>query len=138
MLTVTDLRGNPHPAREPLPRAGLDVAEALELVTPVVDDVRARGAAAVLDAGERFDGVRPLSLRVPTAVLEASLAGLDPAVRHALDRAIERVRAVHAIQTRSSETIEVAPGGTITQRWVPVDRVGLYVPGVARCTPAAS
>ena len=136
-MTVTDLRGAADPAGHPLPRAGMDVEQATELVAPVVAEVKARGAAAVLDAGERFDQVRPESLRVPADVLAASLADLDPAVRDALSQAIERVRATHRIQSRSTETIEVAPGGTITQRWVPVDRVGLYVPGGRAVYPSS-
>lgn len=137
LLTVTDLTGLADPAREPLPRAGLDVAEAMELVAPVVDDVRDRGADAVLEAGERFDGIRPPSLRVPAEILTASLDALDPAVRQALESAIARVRSVHAVQRRATETIEVAPGGVVTQRWIPVDRVGLYVPGGRAVYPSS-
>jgi histidinol dehydrogenase len=115
----------------------MDVEQATDLVAPVVADVKARGAAGVLDAGERFDRVRPASLRVPVAVLESSLAELDPAVREALSQAIARVRDTHALQIRTTETIEVAPGGTVTQRWVPVDRVGLYVPGGRAVYPSS-
>lgn len=136
-MAVTDLRGHADPGSVPLPRAGLDVEAAVALVRPVVEDVRDRGAAAVLDAGERFDGVRPPALRVPFEVLDAALDALDPAVRDALEQAIDRVRRVHSIQLRQTETIEVAPGGTVTQRWVPVDRVGLYVPGGRAVYPSS-
>jgi histidinol dehydrogenase len=115
--------------RRLLPRAAIDVDVAVDAVRPVCDDVRARGDAAVLDAAERFDGVRPPYLRVPAAELEAAAAGLDPAVRDALAEAIRRARLVHRAQRRESVTIEVAPGLTVTERWVPVERVGLYVPG---------
>lgn len=107
----------------------MDVDAALDAVRPVCDDVRDRGDAAVLDASARFDGVRPPALRVPTEAIAAALAALDPTVRDALTEAIRRTRMVHEAQLRKPVTIEVAPGTTVTERWVPVDRVGLYVPG---------
>lgn len=115
--------------RRLLPRAAIDVDLAVDAVRPVCDDVRERGDAAVLDAAERFDGVRPVQLRVPAAELAAAMEALDPAVREALVEAIRRCRLVHGAQRREAVTIEVAPGLTVTERWVPVERVGLYVPG---------
>ncbi|ONH26028.1 histidinol dehydrogenase [Pseudofrankia asymbiotica] len=115
--------------RRRLPRAATDVDVALETVRPICDDVRDRGDAAVLDATERFDGVRPASPRVPADALARAADELDPAVRAALIEAIRRTRLVHRAQLREPVTIEVAPGTTVTERWVPVDRVGLYVPG---------
>jgi histidinol dehydrogenase len=73
--------------------------------------------------------VRPESVRVPAARLAEALAELDPAVRVALEVAIDRTRAVHADQRRTDTTTTLAPGATVTERWVPVERVGLYVPG---------
>lgn len=115
----------------------LDVEAALATVRPVCDDVAARGAEAVLDASERFDGVRPTSLRVPADVISAALEGLDPAVRAALEESIRRARIVHADQRRSETTTTVVDGGTVTERWVPVDRVGLYVPGGRAVYPSS-
>jgi histidinol dehydrogenase len=132
MLSRTDLRGRiPSPAqlRGVLPRAELDVDAAVHQVQPIVDDVRERGAEAALDYAERFDGVRPTSVRVPPAELTAALSQLDPAVRAALDEVIVRTRKVHADQRRTDTTTQVVPGGTVTERWVPVRRVGLYAPG---------
>ncbi|MBM7460595.1 histidinol dehydrogenase [Rhodococcus coprophilus] len=132
MLARTDLRGRTPTTAElrgALPRGGVDVDAVLHQVRPVVDDIRERGAEAALDYCEKFDGVRPASVRVPRAELDRALAELDPAVRAALDVAIERTRKVHAEQRRTDTVTEVVPGGTVTERWVPVDRVGLYVPG---------
>ena len=70
-----------------------------------------------------------LRCRVPAADLDRALAELDPDVRAALEVAIARTRAVHADQRRTDSTTELAPGATVTERWVPVERVGLYVPG---------
>ncbi|KQU06216.1 histidinol dehydrogenase [Rhodococcus sp. Leaf7] len=131
-LRRVDLRGSsPSTAelRAVLPRGGVDVNSVLHLVTPVVEAVRERGADAALDYCETFDRVRPDAVRVPAAALEKALADLDPAVREALNVSIERSRTVHEDQRRSETVTTVVPGGTVTEKWVPVDRVGLYVPG---------
>ncbi|MGW6332283.1 histidinol dehydrogenase [Nocardia rhamnosiphila] len=131
-LARVDLRGRtPTTAqlRTALPRGGVDVDSVLHQVRPVVEAVRDRGAAAALEFGAKFDGVTPDSVRVPAQRLAAALDELDPAVRAALEVAIDRTRAVHADQRRTDTTTEVVPGGTVTERWVPVERVGLYVPG---------
>jgi histidinol dehydrogenase len=132
MMTRIDLRGEQLSAsrlRAVLPRGGVDVDAVLPRVRPIVDAVAERGAVAALEYGESFDGVRPATVRVPAARLTEALAGLDPAVRTALEVAIERTRAVHADQRRTDTTTTLAPGATVTERWVPVERVGLYVPG---------
>ncbi|MCZ4558622.1 histidinol dehydrogenase [Rhodococcus maanshanensis] len=131
-LARVDLRGRtPTTAelRAALPRGGVDVDAVLHQVRPMVEAVRDRGAEAALEFGEKFDRVRPDRVRVPRAELTKALAELDPAVRAALEVAIERTRLVHADQRRTDTTTQVVPGGTVTERWVPVDRVGLYVPG---------
>lgn len=132
MLARTDLRGRtPSTAelRGALPRGGVDVDAVLHQVRPVVESIRDRGAEAALEYGEKFDGVRPVTVRVPQAELDRALAELDADVRAALEVAIERTRKVHADQRRADTVTEVVPGGTVTERWVPVERVGLYVPG---------
>ena len=130
-----DLRGSHVDARElrsRMPRAEVDVEAALAVVRPVVEQVREGGADAVRDLGERFDGVRVTDLRVPAAALADALEALDPAVRAALEESVRRSRLVHADQRRSDVVTRVVDGGTVTERFVPVQRVGLYVPaGVA-------
>ena len=140
VLTRIDLRDQDLSARElaeALPRARLDVATALDRVAPVIQDVRERGAAAVRDASERFDAVRPEHLRVPAQALRAALAGLDPAVREGLELCVAHNRAGHAAQLPAETTTEIVPGGRITQRWIPVHRVGLYVPGGLAVYPSS-
>jgi histidinol dehydrogenase len=127
-----DLRGHQLSTaalRAVLPRGGVDVDSVLPKVRPIVDAVMARGAVAALEYGETFDGVRPATVRVPVAKLAAALAELGPDVRAALEVAIDRTRRVHADQRRTDTTTTLAPGATVTERWVPVQRVGLYVPG---------
>jgi histidinol dehydrogenase len=127
-----DLRGAQLTAarlRAALPRGGADVESVMGRVRPIVQAVAERGAEAALEFGASFDGVRPPAVRVPDAALDAALAGLDPDVRDALQVMIERTRAVHADQRRDDVTTVLGPGATVTERWVPVERVGLYVPG---------
>ena len=131
-MSRIDLRGRALTAaqlRSALPRGGVDVEAVVPTVRPIVDDVIERGAVAALEYGEKFDGVRPAAVRVPAADLAAALAGLDPAVRSALEVAIDRTRAVHADQRRTDTTTLFDSGAAVTERWVPVERVGLYVPG---------
>ena len=137
MIRRLDLRGSTADPRDALPRAAVDVESVLATVRPIVDDVRDRGAEAVLEWGERLDGVRPPSLRVPQQALDSALAALDPTVRAALEESIRRARIVHEDQRRSDVTTHVVPGGTVTERWLPVDRVGLYVPGGRAVYPSS-
>jgi histidinol dehydrogenase len=132
LMARIDLRGAQLTAarlRASLPRGGADVETVLPQVRPIVAAVAERGAEAALEFGASFDGVRPSAVRVPDAALDAALAGLDPDVWQALLVMIERTRAVHADQRRSDVTTALGPGATVTERWVPVERVGLYVPG---------
>lgn len=140
VISRIDLRGRTLSTREltaALPRAELDVEAALGQVEPIVKDVRARGAAALRDLAERFDHVRPRALRVPSSALTDALVALDPAVRAGLEEAIVRVRKVHAAQRPLNFTIDLAPGAQVRQRWVPVGRVGLYVPGGLAVYPSS-
>jgi histidinol dehydrogenase len=132
VMARIDLRGAELTAarlRAALPRGGADVESVLPQVRPIVQAVAERGAEAALEFGASFDGVRPPAVRVPDVALDAALAGLDTDVRDALQVMIERTRAVHADQRRSDITTALGPGATVTERWVPVERVGLYVPG---------
>ncbi|NUR69939.1 MAG: histidinol dehydrogenase [Hamadaea sp.] len=129
MLTRIDLRGRDVDPRSLLPRAQLDVSSAVEQIRPVIDGVRHHGVDAIQEATERFDGIRPAHLRVPVEALKEAEERLEPEVRAALLEVIARTRKVHADQRRTDVTTQVVPGGTVTERWLPVRRVGLYVPG---------
>lgn len=140
MISRIDLRGRTLTPREltaTLPRPELDVAGAAERVAPLLEDVRARGAAALRDLGERFDGVRPEHLRVPAHALASALDTLPGDVRAALEEAIRRVRVVHAAQVPAPIAVDLGPGAQVRQRWLPVRRVGLYVPGGLAVYPSS-
>lgn len=140
MLSRIDLRGRDLTPRELLavvPRADVNVGGALAVVEPILAAVRERGADALREYGERFDGVVPNDLRVPLARITDALAELDPAVRDALEEAIRRVRLFHEATVPPPVRVELAPGATVSQRWVPVGRVGLYVPGGLAVYPSS-
>ncbi|WP_375003789.1 histidinol dehydrogenase [Aeromicrobium sp. CTD01-1L150] len=130
MIRRLDLRQDaPGGSAARLPRAQLDVEHALSVVAPLCDDVRDRGEEAVLEYGERFDGVRPASLRVPAEQLDAALEKLDADVRAALEVSIARLRATCEAELESGVVTAVADGATVERRIVAMQRVGLYVPG---------
>ncbi|WP_353942028.1 histidinol dehydrogenase [Streptomyces sp. HUAS MG91] len=141
MISRIDLRGAALPEgqalRSLLPRADFDVSAALEKVRPICEDVHHRGDAALIEYGEKFDGVTLESVRVPAEALAKALADLDPAVRAALEESIRRARVVHREQRRTGHTTQVVPGGSVTEKWVPVERVGLYAPGGRSVYPSS-
>ncbi|WP_413450507.1 histidinol dehydrogenase [Georgenia phoenicis] len=140
MLRRIDLRDTdlaPAALVDVLPRATLDVEAAMAQVLPILQDVRARGGAALRDLAERFDGVRPEHLRVPAEALATALEELDPQVREALEISIAHNRAGHTAQLPTERDTEILPGGHVRQRWVPVSRVGLYVPGGLAVYPSS-
>jgi len=112
-----------------LPRAAIDVEAAVARVRPICDDVRQRGAEAVREYTARFDGVDLATTAVPQAALDQALAGLDPPVRRALEEAVRRTRRVHSAQLPAELLTQVTEGLSVTGRFVPVGRAGVYVPG---------
>lgn len=141
MISRIDLRGDALPKggalRDLLPRAEFDVEAALEKVRPICEAVHHRGDAALIDYAEKFDGVVLDRIRVPAAALTRALEELDPAVRAGLEESIRRARIVHREQRRGQHTTQVVPGGTVTEKWVPVQRVGLYAPGGRSVYPSS-
>jgi histidinol dehydrogenase len=140
MMQTLDLR-NSQPTRSELarlaPRPVIDVSAASASAAELIADVRARGVDALLDQAERFDGVRPAQIRVHAAEISDAVTGLVPAVRGALEEAIDRVTKATRAQVPEPIVTQVAPGAEIIQRWQPVARVGLYVPGGKAVYPSS-
>ena len=131
MLRNLDFTGVDGPYRSLLPRGTFDVDAALDVVRPIVDAVAIRGEEALRELSERFDGVSPESFRVPAEALAQAAAELDPVLAEAFTESIRRRRQV-------AESLELDPapspailadGARVGLRNIPVDRVGLYVPG---------
>ncbi|AZQ76708.1 histidinol dehydrogenase [Flaviflexus ciconiae] len=139
MLSRLDFRTGVNSASltDSLPRAAIDIDAALEAVRPLVADVREHGDQALLDQAERFDGVRPETIAVPKQAIDEALAELDPKLVEAIELSIKHVRAGHEGQMPEEKTVSIVPGGTITQRWIPIRRVGLYVPGGLAVYPSS-
>lgn len=140
MLRHIDLRGQSLTTEAIaglLPRAQVDIDAALDAVTPILSDVRTRGAQALRDLAERFDGVRPEALRVPAEAIAEAAQNLDPAIRRALETSIAHNRLGHEAQLPRDVSTTIVPGGVVRQRWVPVRRVGLYVPGGLAVYPSS-
>jgi histidinol dehydrogenase len=140
VLRRVDLSKAPTSARalrRVLPRAAVDVTGAVAAVTPIVEAVGEHGYAAARRFTDQFDGVDVPSPRVAPELISRALDELDPAVRAALTESIRRARLVHSHQRREDVRVQVAPGGTVTERWLPVDRVGLYVPGGLAVYPSS-
>jgi len=139
-IPLIDLRGqrlSRAQYKRAIPRAALDVAHAMVAIEPILERVKSGNEATLKELAAEFDGVRPEHIRVPTAVIDQALANLDPAIRIALETSIARVRKVHESQARQTKTTEVVPGARVTQKWIPVDRVGLYVPGGIAVYPSS-
>ena len=123
--------------RYELPRAELDIETALVSISPILQTVKNGNESDLLDLCEKFDGSRPKSIRVPISEINAALDSLNPEIREALEEAIRRVTKAHSDQLRSEIFTQVVPGGEVTHKQIPVDRVGLYVPGGRAVYPSS-
>lgn len=140
MIRTVDLRGKTLDKagyQAELPRAKLDVAQAMTLIEPILRRVQHGTEADLIALAQEFDGVTPPSIRVPQSALDAALSELDPAIRKALEVSAARIRKVHNDQVRTETRTTVVDGGVVTEKWIPVDRVGLYVPGGRAVYPSS-
>jgi len=133
MIRRIDLRGSSSAVtadyRAILPRAELDVQAALDVVAPICEAVRRRGVEAIREYSLLLDGVEQDDIVVPSAASAAALEALDPDVRAGLEQSVDRLRTTCENELEADRVTTVVPGGTVTRRMVPAERVGLYVPG---------
>ena len=130
MIRRIDLRGTQDvDYREAVPRADFDVEAAIPAVHAICEAVRVRGLEAIAEYSERFDGCVVDDIRVPTATIAEALERLDPDILAGLEESIRRLRATCAAELEHDAVTDLGPGARVTHRKVPVDRVGLYVPG---------
>jgi histidinol dehydrogenase len=140
MIQTIDLRGSrPSRAeyRDLVPRAEVDVSVAVRAAAELIDEVTSGGRAALEAQALRFDGVTPPHLRVPLNEIRDAADALPPEIRTALSESIARVRAATAAQIPPDRITEIEPGARIVQRWQPVERAGLYVPGGKAVYPSS-
>lgn len=139
-MRLLDLRGTrltKSQYQELMPRAQMDIAAALSAIEPILEAVKSGDEATLLELSKRFDGVASQSLRVPQSVIDRSLAQLTPELKSVILESIRRVRLVHQDQRRGVTTTKVVDGGQVEERWIAVDRVGLYVPGGKAVYPSS-
>ncbi|MSO28152.1 MAG: histidinol dehydrogenase [Candidatus Planktophila sp.] len=140
MIRTLDLRGKSLTKagyQRAIPRATLDIAAAMLVIEPILERVKNGDESELIKLAQEFDGVTPLSIKVSKGALDKALAELDPQVRQALEVSITRIQKVHTDQIRTENTTCVVDGGLVTERWIPVDRVGLYVPGGRAVYPSS-
>ena len=141
LIRRIDLTGNPDFSRanirKLLPRAVMDIEAALVVVQPLLERIKNEGEKAVIAITAEIDGVKISELRVPAKIIQKALLELDPKVKEALVEAIKRIEKVHNDQKRAEKKTDVVPGGSVVERWIPVDRVGLYVPGGKAVYPSS-
>ncbi|MDD7930207.1 histidinol dehydrogenase [Microbacterium sp. NM3R9] len=139
-MRTIDLRGRQLTAAELLaavPRAEAARGLALATAAEIVHDVASRGESSLREQAARFDGVEGHAVRVPIEHLDEALDGLDPIVRAAIEESIRRVRLASAAQVPPDRVTELGPGARVEQRWRPVRRVGVYVPGGKAVYPSS-
>ena len=140
MIRTVDLRGKALSKAgyaSQLPRANFNIDQALELIQPILQRVKNGTELDLIELAQEFDGVRPTAIKVSQSDLDSALQKLDPKVRTALELSIGRIKKVHNDQVRSEKTTTLVEGATVTEKWIPVDRVGLYVPGGRAVYPSS-
>lgn len=137
MISRLDFRNKADGESLALPRSASNVDQVMDSVKKIISDVQSNGDAAVLNWNKNFSNISQNGIRVPKEVIDQAFAASDPEFIKALKLAIERVRKFHEIQVRTEQKIEVAPEGWVSIDWIPVARVGLYVPGGGAVYPSS-
>lgn len=140
MIRTLDLRGQ-RPTRaeflELIPRNSTDVSVAITTAQQLISDVQTLGTVALRKQAEQLDKVLDYDIKVPQSHIDEALASLTPELKSSLEVAISRVRRGSRAQIPALQETTIAPGAVITQRWQPVERVGLYVPGGKAVYPSS-
>ena len=139
-LRVIDLRGqsfNGAKVNQLVPRAAIDINQAVQSISPLLEDVRTRGVEAVVEVTLERDGVDPRPIKVSASELDSALTQLDPVLRKSIEEAIERVFKVSQATMPKATSVQLGEGASVHQRWQPVDSVGLYVPGGKAVYPSS-
>ena len=141
MLRTWDLTGANWPTginrRLEVPRSRIDVDSVMAATKEIIEQVRVGTQETVLSLSEKFDGIRPQSLRVPQEVIDQAVADSTEDFRAALLEAASRVSVVSKAQLPTQIETEVISGGLVTGHWRAIERVGLYVPGGRAAYPSS-
>lgn len=140
LLRVLDLRGqrlSKARYQELLPRAVIDISTAMKSIEPILQTVKNGDEETLLNLSLKFDQIAPQSLRVPEEIIKKARKSLDPKLESIIVEAIRRVGIVHRDQVRKESSVRVVDGGEVLERWIAVDRVGLYVPAGKAVYPSS-
>jgi histidinol dehydrogenase len=137
LIDLRDIQPNRADLAALIPRSQSDFSVATGIAGDLIADVRERGEEALYDQAERLDGVRPAQIRIHAEEIGRAVRELDPAVRAALEEAIRRVTVASEAQLPKATVTELGSGAQVIQRWQPVNRVGLYVPGGKAVYPSS-
>jgi histidinol dehydrogenase len=122
---------------ELIPRAKLDIDAALVVAQRVIESVKTEGVSFIRQLSRELDGFDPNPLRVSSDELAKALFALDPDLRGAIETAIDRNRRVSEAAMPKNFGVALAEGANVSQRYVPMDSVGLYVPGGKAVYPSS-
>jgi histidinol dehydrogenase len=137
LIDLRDIQPNRADLAALIPRTQSDFSVAAGIAADLIADVRERGEDALYDQAERLDGVRPAQIRIHAEEIGRAVRELDPEVRSALEEAIRRVTVASEAQVPRATVTELGAGAQVIQRWQPVNRVGLYVPGGKAVYPSS-
>lgn len=140
MIRTLDLRGQTPSGtelRRLVPRAALDIRQAASQVEQLIEAIKAHGASAVHEASAKFDGFRAEPLWVAASEIDEALENIDAKLKQSILTSIERVRKVSEDSMPRQGQTQLANGAFVKHRWVPVDSVGLYVPGGKAVYPSS-
>ncbi len=120
----------PQESRDALTRRpARNAAELFDTVRPILEAVRTRGDAALREYSERFDHCTLTEVRLDDEEIATAAGEVTPELRAAIRRAHDNIRRFHAAQRCGTVQVQTAPGIFCEQRTLPIERVGLYVPG---------
>ena len=139
-LRIIDLRGaelDSSLVNASVPRASVDISVAIGQIQDLLADVKLRGVDAIVDVTQERDGVDPRPIRVSQAELTNALNTLEPSLRSSIEESISRVRKVSLATMPQAVSVSLSAGAKVHQRYVPVDSVGLYVPGGKAVYPSS-
>ncbi|KJF82748.1 histidinol dehydrogenase [Photobacterium angustum] len=106
------------------------------IVSGIISDVRERGDEALLELTEKFDGIRPASIKVSDTEIDDACARLSTEMKEALQQAFDNISTFHKAQKQPTLRVETQPGIICEQMTRPVNSVGLYIPGGSAPLPS--
>ena len=115
---------------------GEETADVTGIVTEIIDNVRQRGDAALIEYCEKFDGGAPASLEVSAEEIDEAFDAVEPEFLRILREAAENIRAFHTHQVRSGFIMSEKDGVVMGQKVIPIEKVGLYIPGGTAAYPS--